>query len=422
MFAGSLVSNGARVAIVQSAAHPFGYRSLEHPNIERWEWRNYDDIIQVARSFRPDIFWNMALTGGSPKTLSKLFDYIRAMGIKIVISNHGSDSRLSCISDTLYYLKSIYRTNFSEYPEAMAADVSLRSEYVKIADSADLVIDNPTSWHLHNKEYYNSLFIGLPQVTRMQANAAIKQMKWKRAVKAESNRISFLHLPSNPLAKGTHDIIRTFYSHSGRGCTTSSLLAFPPQRVSNSRCLRLLDKSDVLIDQIYSDTYTASLAMEALVRGVVPIVCGNAVGHSSFLKSMLPNGLVPPVIHGSPAELNECINKAAEYTSNSGLPQRYMHSLEQWLHFYSLEEVGNRLVSLFSHLLDGKQFMHGSHEWVIPWEQSYTQVHFMPDRLFARLASQGFYSLSIDTLVKCGHSRAAECLQAYIDSLRYTSN
>jgi hypothetical protein len=206
--------------------------------------RNYDVFIfGFGTSFYPDYS-----------------DYkrIKESGKKLICVFHGSDTRPPwmdgsimakdrglTIDDCFTLTKKTYQT------------VRLIEKY------ADKIVCNPASAQFFSKPIINWFAIGVP------SKITYNKRKHKSAAELQEKML-VLHSPSHPEAKGTPIIERAISELNSEGYNIE-LIKITGQ--PNHVVLNYLQKVDLVIDQLYSDTPLAGFAAEAISYSV-PVVVG----------------------------------------------------------------------------------------------------------------------------------------------------
>ena len=409
-----LLKCGVSVTCFLIGRHPFGYKAPIGVNVQRCD--SINEAHEAILNANLDVFLCLAGTGGTPQQLESFYLKLKKQEVKLVSIHLGSDSRLSCISDTIYYLKSISPCDFSPLARLMADDVELRASYVGISDAySDLVIDNPFSWHLHKRPFLNFHYIGIPlssNNTELACRSRLVGMTDKNSWRKPSLILG--HIPSNPLSKGTNEIRRVFSRIMD--CSDSRIMQYiPTRRLVNSQVLDRLSKIDIYIDQIYSDMPISVSSLEAMSLGKPTIILGEYLQHSSAWSLGINSY---SSITGRPNQLEDILLYLIRELPNEGFRLELARRMNSWLDYYSSLKTGSRLSTLLLRLVNGDldiATLPDDLPWIDPLLSSITEVSFHPANLFFRLASQGFFGQSVDRLLNIGHQRAAFALVSLIN-------
>lgn len=379
-------------------------------------YSNIRDIVTELITYKYDILINLASTGGTYTILQDAYERLRAHNIRIATVHLGSDSRLSPISTTIYYIKHLYGSAFDKYPLAMAEDISLRSSFVALAERySDVIIDNPFSWHLHRKPYINWHYMGKPCDCYSSFSTTLYNYELKSKIHSTGfTDIRIVHIPSNQRTKGTRYIDSVLQRISQlRGSGIGIRYFRPSCRLSHAQVIDLLDNADILIDQVYSDLPISAIAAEALGRGVYVIELGK---YLAFPQAWAPSKTTYPTFIGDSEDLETILDSLIHHirlVRNTD----YLHSLHSWNSFYSSEQIGYRLSEL---LFQTQNLSYPNHysKWIVdPSCAHHTEVSFHPQEVFTRLSRIGFYDIPISRLETLGYLRAASALSGLVQRL-----
>ncbi|MDE6600752.1 MAG: glycosyltransferase [Lachnospiraceae bacterium] len=153
----------------------------------------------------------------------------------------------------------------------------------------DLIDYSPSS-HFHTKPYLIFNCIGIP--------VDIKEKV--RIDKKNVDKVRILHAPSDQKAKGTAIVRNIVKEMQEEGYDFEYMeVSGLPHRV----VLEKMAMSDIVVDQVYSDTPMAGFATEAAINGV-PVVVGGY--YAEVYKKVLPDPIAPTV-YCNPEELKEKI-------------------------------------------------------------------------------------------------------------------
>lgn len=179
---------------------------------------------------------------------------LRLFGKKIFFVFFGSDIRPS-------YLGGKNRS-LNTY-ELISTIKKKKGDLSKIERFADIVISHPLYSHLLEKPFINWLHIGIPY----HLNNSFTQLK-----SDDPNAgLRILHSPSDPKAKGTSMIRAAIQNLKSKGHIFDYIEI---KGKPNAVVLSEINKSDFIVDQVYSDSPMAALATEAAFGGKPSIVGG----------------------------------------------------------------------------------------------------------------------------------------------------
>ena len=217
----------------------------------------------------------------------------RLFGLRIIaMMGHGSEIRPACI-DSLGSTQ-----NFSKRSrKRIYAKCASRKNYAHRVESlSNLVISTPTLSHYLRKKFVNGHLLGIPVVNPLE----FIEQETQTNRRERSGKIRIVHIPSEPILKGT-----TIISEVCERLVAEGLIEFETQtRVTHVKALQILSEADLLVDQLYSDLYMPVLATEAAFLEVPSIVAGYAW---EFLNGTSSTRSQPPVINIDPEDLENKI-------------------------------------------------------------------------------------------------------------------
>lgn len=198
---------------------------------------------------------------------------------------------------------------------------------------ADYLINSPATAHFHERQYINWFAIGIPRKLQNHQKIVIPPPK-------KNGLIRILHSPSNPLVKGTTEIINILNKLHQKGYPIEVIKI---QNMPNEAVLKELADCDFIVDQLYSDTPLATLATEAAFFGK-PAVVGGYFANSG--NDLLDSGNLPPSLFVLPDEVESAIERLivdVEFREKLGEKARQF-VLSQW----SLTKVAGRYLQLLN--------------------------------------------------------------------------
>jgi hypothetical protein len=208
---------------------------------------------------------------------------LKLLGKKVVFQFHGSDSRPTFMDGALLPP--------GDEPDlaALARGLRRKKQVIRWIDRfADVVVDNPTTAHFHERPVVNWLRVGLASAAEYALPAEIDEA---------DRRVALLHCPSSPRAKGSQHIEDLVGRLQNKGLPVR-LVQVTGQ--PNAVVLRELSRCDIAIDQTYSDYASPGFATEASWFGKPVVIGGYAVG---VWTAALPAKLRPPTLYCHPDEL-----------------------------------------------------------------------------------------------------------------------
>ena len=178
----------------------------------------------------------------------------------------------------------------ADTPDNLYKDTVEKRKRIRMVEKYGIMVDNLPSSHLHRKKYINSLAIG--------QSAYSKSYKENKVQKTDTDRPVIVHAPSRLDAKGTPVIREAIGNIKSKGYDIEYIEL---HSVSNEDVLRTLQRADIAIDQMYSDTPSAKFATEASSYAV-PVIVG------SHIADKLKKGYgfsMPPTVVCKPEELEQ---------------------------------------------------------------------------------------------------------------------
>lgn len=219
------------------------------------------------------------------KYLSKIeeleFFILKIFQKKMIMWLCGSDSRAP-------YCDVYLHVNFDRVEKIYNA-TQKRSKRIKMLEKYMTLIDYTASSHFHTKPYLIFNCIGVPVDDKERVNNIRK-----------NNLTTILHAPSNQKGKGT-EIIRSILKEireDGYEFEYIEVSGLPHNIV-----LEKIAMSDIVIDQMYSDTPMAGFATEAAINGI-PVIVGGY--YADMCNTMIPEPIAP-TIYCRPDKLKEKI-------------------------------------------------------------------------------------------------------------------
>lgn len=240
--------------------HPFGYSDGNQ------RWNKFIDALEkiqvriIRGPVRQVAFFvmflyyvftrNVFIFGFGQTFFTNNYDlvFLKLLRKKIILHFAGSDSRLALINGAT--------------PDEMAVNLQMINLKIKklrfLEKYADIVIVHPLSSQLHIKKSISSIWLGMP----FKMNEDIDQI-------GINNKIKILHAPSRIECKGTMIIRRVIENLQLK---YDNIEYKELHNVPHSEVLSALKQCDLVIDELYSDTFMAGLATEAAFFGKPSVV------------------------------------------------------------------------------------------------------------------------------------------------------
>lgn len=279
---------------------------------------------------------------------------------KMVMWLCGSDSRPLYCDGANYYsdIEKIYSITREK-----AAKIKMIEKYM------DLIDYSPSS-HFHTKPYLIFNCIGIP--------VDIKEKV--RIDKKNVDKVRILHAPSDQKAKGTVIVRNIVKEMQEEGYDFEYMeVSGLPHRV----VLEKMAMSDIVVDQVYSDTPMAGFATEAAINGV-PVVVGGY--YAEVYKKVLPDPIAPTV-YCNPEELKEKIIYLIEHEEER---IRIGEKERAYVEGHCLAEtVANKFLRIFDHSYPKEWIMNPSdNDYIWGYGQSREAVANEITRLIDRYGTE----------------------------------
>ena len=159
---------------------------------------------------------------------------------------------------------------------------------------ADYSVNYPSTAHFHERSYINWFAMGIPKALPPGQDAVLISSDYARPVR-------ILHSPSNPLVKGTWEILAVLDRLRQKGHLIELVQI---QGMPNEVVLQELSRCDFVVDQLYSDTPLAAFAAEAATFGKPTVVAGY---FADQVKNHLDSDDLPPSLYVLPSKLEGAI-------------------------------------------------------------------------------------------------------------------
>lgn len=213
-----------------------------------------------------------------------------------------------------------------------------RSRRIRMLEKYMTLIDYSPSSHFHTKPYliYNCIGVPVDYKEKVYVN------------KNTNSKITILHAPSDQKVKGT-EIIRNILKEikeEGYEFEYIEVSGLPHNIV-----LEKMAMSDIIIDQLFSDTPMAGFAAEASINGI-PVIVGGY--YAEIYKKILPQPIAP-TIYCKPDEMKEKIIYLLEHDEER---KRIGREEKAYIENYCLATVvANKFLKIFDHSYPGEWVM-----------------------------------------------------------------
>lgn len=161
---------------------------------------------------------------------------------------------------------------------------------------ADYLVNSPATAHFHERPYINWFALGIPKALPVSPQACSLEAR-------ESGSVRVLHGPSNPLVKGTAEILDVLDRLRRKG---HSIELVKIQGMPNEVVLQELARCDFIVDQLYADTPLAAFATEAAFFAKPAVVAGY---FADSIEQCLDPADIPPSLFVAPNDLEAAIER-----------------------------------------------------------------------------------------------------------------
>lgn len=288
---------------------------------------------------------------------------LRRLGRKIVFVYAGSDSRPPYMDGACF---PGLVTDELPSPATLLGTVRRCKRKLRLHERyADYLVNSPTTAHFHERPYINWFALGIPKDLPVCLQIPSQQT-------CRSGPVRVLHGPSNPLAKGTTEILEALERLRRKG---HSIELVKIQGMPNEVVLQELARCDFIVDQLYADTPLAAFATEAALFGK-PAVVGGYFADS--IEQYLEPDDIPPSLFVAPDDLEMAIERlVVDSTFRLQLgEQARQFVLSRW----SLEGVAGRYLQLLNDEIP-------SQWWCDPAAVRYLNGSGLPDGRTRRLVA-----------------------------------
>lgn len=245
---------------------------------------------------------------------------LRLLRKKVIIVFHGSDSRPP-------YLNGAYTVGEARLGSDQLKKLTKKVwKHVRYCEKyASYIVQLPYTGHFHTKKFINFLAIGIPSV---------EEGSRTKTVRNGQETVRILHAPSRPRQKGTPVIIETVNRLRSEGfdIELDVIVGKTPAEVFEA-----IERCDLVVDELYSDTPLAGLGSEAMSHGKAVVV---GVNESDALLATIPPEMRPPSIICTAATLFTCLKKTI--SSNEFLRSRSVMGSNFIKHQWSAKTVASR--------------------------------------------------------------------------------
>ncbi|MBV9411683.1 MAG: hypothetical protein JO148_08805 [Acidimicrobiia bacterium] len=281
----------------QSGRQPVGIRMLERLAV--WKARTRGPVrlalaLMLSALKVPLLLWAAArfdtFVFGYRSTFLgyRELPWLRRLGKKIVYCFQGSDARPAYLDGSV-----MAPEHGRSIADCLHEVRRTRRALAHIERHADAIISHSPYAQFQRRPFVAWLAIGIP--TPPVGGATTPGPLGKGG----ATRI--LHAPSHAAAKGTDEIRRLIAraEAAGHRLEYTEIMGQP-----NAVVKRELQRTDLVFDQLYSDTPMAGLASEAAGAGVPALVGGY---ESASIVAAAPEGRLPPTVYCDPDSTYEAL-------------------------------------------------------------------------------------------------------------------
>lgn len=242
-------------------------------------------LLAIWAAFRYDVFVFSSNTSFlSSSRVMRYWDlpFLRLCR-KIVISVHlGSEARPAYVS------RRAEQTLRGESALSWIAATRAQAAILDIVERhSTCIVSHPPMAHFLKRPFVQLLAIGLPTIA----------VQSKENLRSGNDRVRIVHAPSNPELKGTAEIRKIVSELQADGLPVDYVELIDR---TNHEVIAELQHCDVVVDQLYSDTPLAMLAMEAASCGTPTVVGGY---YSDQMAQDVPGDFIPPSVFCHPDNL-----------------------------------------------------------------------------------------------------------------------
>lgn len=218
------------------------------------------------------------------------FFLLKVFRKKVLMLLCGSDSRAPYCDGSLCEMvcKTMYGAGSEGSIKRLYRETLKQKKKIRMLEKYIVLLDNPASSHFHTRPYVNFSCIGIPVDKREIVNHK----------REDDGRVILLHAPSVLKGKGTESVRKVVNEIKEMGLPVEYIEV---SGVAHRVVLEKIAQSDIVVDQVYSDTPMAGLAAEAAINGVPVIVSGY---YANYYEEVWGRP-IPPSCFCDPTELKE---------------------------------------------------------------------------------------------------------------------
>jgi len=231
----------------------------------------------------------------------------RFFGKKVIAVFTGSDTRPVYINPYLH----------GTSPRVLVQKAKWQKKHLQKLERNNVIcINNPPTAIFHSKPYIKWLKIGIPVKREGSSKTSVPRFETVTRLDSEVEKmtrqvIEILHSPSNTGIKGSKHILNAMekiqkqYQDKNKKEIKFTLL----KDVPNHEVVNYIQRSDFMIDQLFSDTPMAVFASEAAYFGKPSVVAGT---YAKDIHHHYEAEDIPPSLYILPEQLETAIKKIIE--------------------------------------------------------------------------------------------------------------
>lgn len=224
---------------------------------------------------------------------------LRFFNKKVVYTLHGTDARPPYIDGffdpSQYGIKA--NDTIADKVSSFVTVAAYRRQRVQyIENNAYAVACGPSYAQFLSKPFINFYCLGLPADIHSYAE------EYKKTT-FHSDKVRILHAPSHLAGKGTQEIRQVMQNLLKKNLAIEYIEISGKQ---NAEVLKEIARSDLIVDQFYSDTPMAAFATEAAMLGKPAVVGGY---YSKTYKDEITAENLPPTVFCLPEEVEQTLEK-----------------------------------------------------------------------------------------------------------------
>lgn len=264
---------------------------------------------------------------------------LRLFGKQILHAFYGSDERPNYLAPDI---------EGTESPQALYDNVKRKRQTLDfLRQFADITISNPLSAQFQSGQFCITQALGIP-IDDEKLSARHSVINCEERV---PGHIRILHAPSSPALKGSNvfrNIIRRLKEQDRK------IQYIELTGRTNAEVMKEIELCDFVIDELYSDSFAAVFATEALALGKPVIVGGYGLEE---LTKHIPSETAAPSLYCHPAEVPTVLERLVddyEFREQSRL------AAEAFSDKCSATQVAARFIKLFDGTAPAAWFMNAS--------------------------------------------------------------